>query len=172
MKTWMITLMACLAMAGVTKAETSFSIFTNEKTDCAESRIEFRDADDVWSWGLLGTYFEDADDPHENWSAGLYAKLVVDPNAECPVANWFPAVGEWIHLPESISVSTYLIGKGEMFTLHEDDGVDFVASIGAGGEVGYVVVEWLYRFMESGGVDNPALRSGPILYFGLKPIKF
>ena len=163
-----VLLMACVSQAG---NDTSFALLTNDVTDCLEARIEWS-YDAVWSVGVLATYFEDAEDPREDWGAGLFAKLIVDPNAEVPVANWFPAIGEWLNLPESLSILTYLIGKGELYPCEDDKDIDIAASIGAGGEIGPVVVEYLYRIIEGGDSGNPMLFSGAVIYFGLKPIRF
>ena len=169
-KKWMVLmvlLMACVSQAG----NESFTLMTNANTDCLEGRFEWT-YDPVWSVGILATYFEDAEDPREDWGAGLFARLIVDPNAEVPVANWFPAIGEWLNLPESLSILTYLIGKGEIYPCDKSNDIDVVASIGAGGEIGPVVIEYLYRIIEGGDSGNPLLDSKAVFFFGLKPIRF
>ena len=166
---WSLMIVLTLLVSGA-KAETSFSILTNSNTDFLEGRIEFGDVNDPWSIGVLGKYFEDVDDSREDWAVGLYAKLAVDPNATFPIKEWLPEVGEWINLPESISAATYLIFKGELYPC--ENRADIVGSIGAGGEIGPVIVEYIYTIIESGDSGNPLQTSGTIFYFGLKPIKF
>jgi hypothetical protein len=154
--------------------------YNEEAVDIQASMIEFRigkevkpveGTESVWDVGLLGTYFvDDASDPSRDWGLGLFAKLAIDPNATIPLSNWLPKLGDWIGLPETISAKTYLIGKG--LALPYDGGVDLMLSVGPGAKVGPVCIEYVYGLVEGGDADNPALTSGPTLWFGLEPIRF
>lgn len=138
-------------------------------TDIGTSAVEFRFGrvlDETWTVGLLGTWFaEDADQPHEDWGVGAYAKLAVDPNASVPVANWFPEIGDWLDLPETMTAETYLVGKGQLLPYEES--VDLALSVGAGAQVGPVVGEIVYDIIEGGDSDNPLLASGVTVWVGL-----
>lgn len=169
--TIIIVLLLCVMSGTGAKAETSFSLLTNDQTDIVEARIEW-DVDPLWSVGVLGSYFEAAEDPREDWAAGCFFKLSVDPNATLPIAGWIPEIGDWLNLPDEITVNTYIIGKGEIFPCFGEKEIDIVASIGAGGEVGPVIIEYVYRIIEGGDANNPLLFSGPVLYFGLKPVRW
>lgn len=160
-----------LSLVVITKGEISVSVLSNRQTDCVEGRIEFDVPDsNLWTVGLLGKWFEDTEEPREDWAAGLFTKMAVDPNAEIPLANWLPELGQWIQLPDTLTVETYLIGKLEVYPCQT--GADIVGCVGAGGEVGPIIGEYLYRIIEGGDSDNPLLNSGPEFYFGIKPIRF
>jgi hypothetical protein len=125
-----------------------------------------RQIDDTWSAGLLATWFaEDAEEPHEDWGFGAYAKMLVNPDATIPVKEWFPWLGDWVGLPDQIAAETYLLGK--LQALPYDGGIDLQGSVGAGAGVGPLVLEWVYAVVESGEADNPALSSGSTLWAGL-----
>lgn len=138
-------------------------------TDIGTSMAEFRVGrvlDETWTVGALAEWFpEDAENPSEDWAAGAYVKLAVDPNASMPVANWFPRVGDWLQLPETLTAETYLIGKGRV--LPYEDGVDFALSFGGGAQVGPVFGEVVYDIVESGDADNPVTASGMTIWLGL-----
>jgi hypothetical protein len=147
----------------------SVDVLTNGRTDMIQGRMEFP-ANNMWSVGALADYFTrgNPDDSGQRWGVGGFTKLKVDPDASVPLANWFPAIGEWLSLPESLTGETYLIGIGEV--LPYEDGIDLALSVGPGLRVGPVLVEYGYRLVESGDADNPALSSKAGFRLGAKPI--
>lgn len=160
-----VAFLAFLSCTHALAGDWSVSALTDTGTSMIEARVETV-IDQNWRVGLLATYFpDDAQEPSKDWGVGGYTKLIVDPNASIPVANWLPKVGDWLNLPETLAVETYLIGKGEV--LPYDGGVDLALSVGGGGQIGPVFAEYIYQIIESGGADNPLLYSGPVLWLGL-----
>lgn len=141
-----------------------FSALTDIGTSMGEARVGV-DLGETWSGGILARYLDEADHPSKDWAVGVYGKMVVDPDASVPVADWLPKFGSWLHLPESVAVETYVVGK--VVALPYDGGVDFAGEIGAGGRVGVLGIEYVYGVIESGGSDNPVMYSGPTLWFAL-----
>jgi len=138
------------------------SLLTDITTDKMEGRVGYKV--DEWAMGALATWYADEDSGAE-WSLGAYAKLFVDPNATLPISDLIPVAGDWLGLPSSLQAIGYLIGKFEILP-YEDD-IDLALSGGVGAEVGPVIVEWVYRVIESGDSDVPQLDSKSILWFGL-----
>lgn len=155
----------CVSCGPVYASDWEVSGLTDIGTSMAEVRVGHSYGPD-WTVGALATYFaDDVEHPGKDWGLGAYAKLVVDPNASFPVANWLPKLGDWLDLPESLTAETYLIGKGQV--LPYDGGIDFAGSIGGGARVGPVFGEIVYDVVESGDADNPILASGMTIWMGL-----
>ena len=148
----------------------SASVLTDVKTSMVEGRVS-REIDANWSAGLLATWFpEDAVEPHQDWGAGGFVKYIVNPDATVPFAKWFPWVGTWLELPESISAQTYMIAK--LQALPYSGGVDVEGSPGVGATVGPMFLEYTYAIIESGDADTPEVSSGSTLWVGVTPIRF
>lgn len=162
-------LLLALMCGAVQAKDWGVSALTSGKTDRIETRIE-KNLDSVWSVGGFGTWYKASDEPSKDWGVGAFAKLAVDPNADIPLANWLPKIGAWLHIPETIKLRTYLIGKGEI--VPAGGGVDFVLGVGPGVQAGPVTVEWLYQLVESGNADNPYMFSQGMLFVGIEPIRF
>lgn len=168
---WLAVLCVVAMMVTTVQAKDwSVSALTDSRTNMVEGRVE-KVFNDVWRVGFLGTYFADgAANPGKDWGIGGFAKLMVDPNATFPVANWFPKVGDWLKLPETLTAETYLIGK--LQALPFEGNVDLCGSIGAGAKIGPILIEYVYNIIESGDADNPALDSAAVLWVGIEPIRF
>lgn len=137
-------------------------------TDIGTNRVEGRvglHLDETWTAGLLATWYAD-EEPGNTWSAGAYAKMNVDPNATFPLNDAIPVVGDWFNLPESVQMSTYVIGKFEVITYDESD-PDLALSAGVGGSIGPVTLEWIFQLLESGSNEAPELDSKATLWIGL-----
>lgn len=168
MARYILMVVAVVAMMGSVVLADGWEVsgLTDLGTSMGEVRIGHEYGKD-WTVGALATYFsENVDNPSKDWGVGAYAKLVVDPDASIPVANWLPKLGDWLDLPESLTAETYLIGKGQM--LPYEGGIDFAGSVGAGAGVGPAVFEVVYDIVESGDADNPVLASGMTIWFGLR----
>src|SRR5574343_580910 len=137
-----------------------FAGATDLETSMAEARIGW-EVSTPWVVGPFGRYFEeDAANPGSDWGVGIYTRLIVDPNATFPVANWLPKFGDWLSLPESMTAETDLSGKGFVTPSGEsEDDFDFVGEIGAGAQIGPVFIEYTYAVVESGDADNPVAYS-------------
>ena len=176
MKNWImmfVIFFVCMLNTNTAGAEVSAAILVNQRTDVLEARVEIPyDEDGPWTVGLSAIYFKDAEHPHSDFGLGLFGKLTVDPNATVPVSEWLPVVGDWLDLPESISIETYIIMKGEAYQVGDGEDIDVAFTLGAGGEAGPVIVEYVYNIIEGGDSGNPIMYSGPVVYLGLKPIRF
>ncbi len=162
-KGFIVVLLGLLAWAYVaTAADYEFGALTDSATSKLEVRAGVEVGED-WTVGLLATWY--AEESPYKWGGGAYAKMLVEPAAVVPLNEWFPKLGDWLNLPETLTVETYLIGKGE--AVPYEGGVDLAASAGAGFQVGPFVGEYVYQLVESGSSDDPLLFSGPVLWFGL-----
>lgn len=166
---WFLIVVVLAAFVGLSQVCKGAGWEASGLTDLGTSMIEVRlgrELGENWTAGILGSYFaDDAIHPGKDWGFGGYAKLVVDPNATFPVANWLPKLGDWLDLPESLAAETYLIGKGQVLPYEGE--VDIAASFGGGAQVGPVAFEAVYNIIESGDADNPILASGLTLWAGL-----
>lgn len=170
-KVWMAFAVAimCMVLCSTTYGQVAKPgqwetvVLTDSSTERAEGRFGYK-LDEIWTAGALATYYAEEDTGAE-WSAGLYAKMTIDPNATLPIADALPVIGDWLSLPDSIQVDSYLIGKFE--AIPYQDGMDMALSGGIGAQVGPVTVEWIYQMLESGDSDVPALDSKAVLWFGL-----
>ena len=99
-----------MSMANETEAEKENSIqfLTNPQTDLVEARVEFPIVFDSEHWGVgaLMKYYEDSDESGDNFAAGVFAKLDVDPNT-LPVVDWLPQLFGLVS--ENLVVKTYII---------------------------------------------------------------
>ncbi len=163
MKTCSAMLLCLLLAASVAVGETSFSLLTNGRG--LDGRLGFSEPNGVIESGLVVGW--DRDQPEHLWKVGGYGFLTVTPNAELPVANWLPGVGDWLGLPETVKAELKLGGEVAVVNLAHD-------AKAAGGpiieaEVGPLLFDFVWRFVENSSV--PAY-DGPWFVFGLKPIRF
>ena len=145
-------------------ADWTASVLTNGAMDQMEGRVGY-EIDEDWEAGLLGVWYTE-DAGGAEWGLGVYAKMTVDPNASFPIADWLPAIGSWLQLPESLTCETYAIGK--ISVVPYDGDAKIAAAVGAGAQIGPAVVEWVYNIVEEGGTNEPALSSGAELFFGAR----
>lgn len=168
MKRLLTAVLMSLLLTAPLMAAWNVSALTDTATSKLEGRLGFDLDNPVWEVGGLATWFAQQENPP--WSVGAYVKLAVDPNGSIPIANWLPALGTWLHLPESLPAEGYIIGKGEI--LPYEDNIDFSLGVGAGLQVGPVIGEAIYDIIESGSADNPAggimVSSGFEVWLGLK----
>lgn len=145
-------------------ADWTTAVLTNASMDQVEGRVGYEiDAD--WEAGLLGTWFT-SDIEGAEWGIGGYLKRTVDPNASLPIADWLPAVGDWLQLPDSVVCQTYLIGKIQVVPY--DGNAEIAGAVGAGAQIGPACIEWVYNLIEEGSTGEPALASGAELFFGAR----
>jgi len=151
-----------LVVPGASLAEVRAGILTNETTDQMEGRIGFP-VGETWEVGALAKWFTE-DAGGADWGAGAYLKMFVDPNATIALADWLPVVGDLLELPESVSASSYLIGK----IVYTDTGDDnpLGAAGGAGFQAGPATLEVIYQVVDSGSSDDPMQQSGLEVWFG------
>ena len=166
MRTWTaITILVMawvLVVPGASLAEVRAGILTNEATNQLEGRVGVP-VGEAWEVGALAKWFTE-DIGGADWGAGAYLKMAVDPNASIALADWLPVVGDMIALPESISASSYLIGK--LIYTDTAEGNPLGAAAGAGFQAGPAVLEVVYQVIESGGSDDPIQQSGLEVWFG------
>ena len=161
---YIIALWAVLLCSTTYGEDWSTAVLTNEATDQLEVRVGY-DVNADWEVGLLGTWFTEKVEGSE-WGIGAYAKMAVDPNASLPIADWLPAIGNWLQLPASLTCETYAIGK--LSVVPYDGDAEIAAAVGAGAQIGPACVEWIYNIIEQGGTNEPALSSGAELWFGAR----
>lgn len=179
---WFMWLMSMVVLCGIATVQAqdpdpgvlglldgaSFDVLTTARTNMIQGRVEFP-MGDVWGGGPLFEYFtRDIGSGDTRWGVGGFAKLKVDPNATIPLANWIPKLGDWMNLPETLTGETYLIGTGEV--LPYEGSIDLALSVGPGMRVGPILIEYAYKFVESGDADSPALSSKGEFRIGCKPI--
>ncbi len=162
MKKKVMMVVVVLVMAAVASAKVEVAGLVDAGTSKVEGRVGYVLNED-WTVGLLATWF--AEDSPVEWGGGAYAKLVVNPEASIPLKEWLPGIGEWLQLPETITAKTYLIGKAEALPM--EGGVDLSGAVGAGAQAGPLLIEWLYRAVESGDSESPELSSGAELSIGM-----
>ena len=164
MERWMLCMVVVVALCGAAIAgDYSVTALTDADTSTMKARLGMA-LDETWEIGGLASWF--AEDPGPDWGLGGYLKLAVDPNGSVPVANWLPGVGEWLNLPESMPATTYLIG--EVQVIPYDDGPQITGAVGAGAQVGPLLIEYLYHLVESGDSGDPMLSSGAELWLGAR----
>ena len=163
----LLILVAFLCVQGLA-GEMTATVLTNESTDAAKARMGFEVAE-AWEIGLTGSYYLNEDD--RPWSAGLFAKMVVNPTGEIALKNWLPGIGDLLNLPETVPASTYIIAEGQVTPVGSGD-IDFIASVGPGVAIGFITVELLYNIAEGGTTDSPIITSGMTVWFGIGPINF
>jgi len=155
-------LLVLMVIPGASLAEVRVGVLTNEATNQLEGRVGIP-VGEAWEVGALAKWFTE-DIGGADWGAGAYLKMAVDPNASIALADWLPVVGDMIALPESVTASSYLIGK----LLYTDtaEGNPLGAAGGAGFQAGPAVLEVVYQVIESGGSDDPIQQSGLAVWFG------
>jgi len=155
-------LLVLMVIPGASLAEVRVGVLTNEATNQLEGRVGIP-VGEAWEVGALAKWFTE-DIGGADWGAGAYLKMAVDPNASIALADWLPVVGDMIALPESVTASSYLIGK----LLYTDtaEGNPLGAAGGAGFQAGPAVLEVVYQVIESGGSDDPIQQSGLEVWFG------
>ena len=155
-------LLVLMVIPGASLAEVRVGVLMNEATNQLEGRVGIP-VGEAWEVGALAKWFTE-DIGGADWGAGAYLKMAVDPNASIALADWLPVVGDMIALPESVTASSYLIGK----LLYTDtaEGNPLGAAGGAGFQAGPAVLEVVYQVIESGGSDDPIQQSGLEVWFG------
>ena len=166
MRAWKAIAVLCLAwvlvIPGASLAEVRVGVLTNEATNQLEGRVGIPVGDN-WEVGALAKWFTE-DVGGADWGAGAYLKMFVDPNATIALADWLPVVGDMFELPESISASSYLLGK--LIYTDTAEGNPLGAAGGAGFQAGPATLEVVYQVIESGASDDPMQRSGLEIWFG------
>lgn len=158
---WVIMILCMVYLAGC-EGNRRVALLTNEATSQVEGRLGTR-VGETWEVGALSRWYSE-DVGGADWGGGAYLTMDVDPNGTIAVADWFPQLGDLLNLPESLSVSTYAIGK--LLYVDRDTGDPLGGAVGAGFGAGPAMLEVTYNLVESGQSEDPVERSGIEVWFG------
>lgn len=118
---------------------------------------------DNWTLGGCYSYYLDSENGRD-CGAGIYAKLLVTPEAEIPVNNWLPGIGDLIGLPETLTATTYI--KPKFLLTWADDRATGAFGIGPGIQFGPLTIEYSYVFVDGGSTENPVMLKGGTVNIG------
>jgi hypothetical protein len=138
--------------------------FINSNANAIEGRFGVA-LDEKWQAGIFSTYYTKSAASQYDWGIGGFGKMIVNPEASLPLKGWFPEIGTWLDLPETIPAETYLIGKGEILPIG-DGYIDLALHLGAGASAGPFCIECTYGIFEGGDWANQ-IQSGLEVNFGL-----
>lgn len=171
MRAWTAAIVMVLALVpGAALAEGKVKAWSDFDTQDLGASILF----DVgqpgsWSVGPMVSWQDNKDlDSDDQWALGIQWEMQVDPNATIAIADWLGTVGDFVGLPPTMAVRTYVVGEGKIVQPFEtsDDDLSSVFGIGPGVGIGPLFLEYVYQVVDGGSIPALDLESGPVLRFG------
>jgi hypothetical protein len=107
--------------------------------------------------------------PDHVWGGGVFGMLKVTPDGAVPLRNLIPGVGEWLQLPETVSAEIDLGGQIEIVNLAH--GPDITGTPSLEIWIGPVGFNTGWRIVDGGQIGD-LLKSQPVFFLGVRPIRF
>jgi hypothetical protein len=169
MKRWIAVLGLVLALSSSGGAQSESGLAASVLTDARtiDGRVEF-----TWPGGIVTTgpvVTWNKEQPDHLWGGGVFGFLTVTPDGRLPLKNFFPWVGDWVGLPETVPVDVRLGGQIEIVNVAHGPNIAGTPAVEIG--IGPVLFDLGVQIAEGGSIED-MMRSELVFKLGLRPIRF